>query len=146
MTIADASLSPPRPATCRLTAGLVGLLAVLAALSTLSTNIILPSFPSIGATLGVTTRELGVTLSSFFVAFALGQLVVGPLSDRYGRRPLVLGGLLILMIGSIIAAIATDLSVLVVGRVVQALGVCAASVLSRAIARDLFEGDRKSVV
>lgn len=125
----------------RLTPAVVALMAALAALSSLSTNIILPSFPTIGAALGVSTRELGVTLSSFFVAFALGQLVVGPLSDRYGRRMLVVGGLLVFIIGSALAARADSLAMLVAGRVVQALGVCAASVLSRAIARDLFEGD-----
>ena len=140
MAVADDSTAAQRPATRRLIAGLIALLGILAALSSLATNIILPSFPSIGGALGLTTRDLGVTLSSFFVAFALGQLVVGPLSDRFGRRPLVLGGLLTFAVGSAIAASATNLNILVAGRVVQALGVCAASVLSRAIARDLFEG------
>ena len=140
MTAAGSAVSPPHPATRHATSGLVVLLAGLAALSTLSTNIILPAFPAIGGSLGVSTRELGVTLSSFFIAFALGQLIVGPLSDRYGRRPIVWGGLLIFATGCIVAAGAENLSVLVVGRVLQALGVCAASVLSRAIARDLFEG------
>lgn len=116
------------------------LLAALAALSSFATNIILPAFPSIGSAIGVTTLDLGVTLSSFFVAFALGQLVVGPLSDRFGRRPVVLGGLLIFIVGSVVAAGGSDLGMLVAGRIVQAIGVCAASVLSRAIARDLFEG------
>ena len=140
MAIAVSSIAPQRPAPRRLTAGLIALLGILAALSSLATNIILPSFPSIGGALGLTTRDLSITLSSFFVAFALGQLVVGPLADRFGRRPLVLGGLLTFAIGSLVAASAPDLNILVAGRVVQALGVCAASVLSRAIARDLFEG------
>ena len=140
MAISDATDARQRPAIRRLSAGLSALLGILAALSSLATNIILPSFPSIGGAFGLTTRDLGVTLSSFFVAFALGQLVVGPLSDRFGRRPLVWGGLLTFAIGSAIAASATNLNILVAGRVVQALGVCAASVLSRAIARDLFEG------
>ena len=118
----------------------IALLAALAALSSFATNIILPSFPSIGGTLGLSTRDLAITLSSFFIAFALGQLVVGPLSDRLGRRPIVLGGLVVFIVGSVIAAIASDIGLLVAGRIVQALGVCAASVLSRAIARDLFEG------
>ncbi|MEH6801045.1 MAG: multidrug effflux MFS transporter [Halopseudomonas sabulinigri] len=117
------------------------LLASLAALGTLATNIILPSFPSMGAELGISSREMGLTLSYFFVAFAVGQLLVGPLSDRYGRKWLVIGGLLIFSLGSLLCAYASSLNTLLAGRVVQALGVCAASVLSRAIARDLFEGE-----
>ncbi|WP_223441604.1 multidrug effflux MFS transporter [Pseudomonas sp. BF-R-19] len=130
-----------RPFNQPLTGKIVALLAGLAAISTLSTNIILPAFPVIGADLGVDARELGLTLSSFFIAFALGQLVVGPLADRYGRKKLVLGGLAIFVVGTVIGGLATTLDTLIAGRVIQALGVCAASVLSRAIARDLFEGE-----
>jgi DHA1 family bicyclomycin/chloramphenicol resistance-like MFS transporter len=119
----------------------VALLAALAAIGALSTNIILPSFPSMAAEFRVETRDLGITLSSFFIAFAIGQLFVGPLSDRFGRRWLVIGGLAVFLAGTAICAAATSLDMLVAGRVVQALGVCAASVLSRAIARDLFEGE-----
>lgn len=140
MVDAEAPGSPPRPARVRPGATVLVLLAALAALSSFATNIILPAFPAIGGAIGVTTLELGVTLSSFFVAFALGQLVVGPLSDRFGRRPVVLGGLLIFFAGSVLAASASGLGMLVAARIVQAIGVCAASVLSRAIARDLFEG------
>ncbi|QGZ96133.1 multidrug effflux MFS transporter [Terricaulis silvestris] len=124
----------------RLTPALVTLLACLAALGALSTNIILPSFPTMAADLGATTRELGVTVSGFLLAFALGQIVVGPLSDRYGRKPFVLGGLVVFVAGSVVAASGDSLGLVVAGRVIQALGVCAASVLSRAIARDLFDG------
>lgn len=129
------------PAPRRLTGSLLFLLAGLAALGALSTNIILPAFPDMGSDLGVSTKDLGVTLSSFFIAFAVGQLLAGPLSDRFGRRWLVLGGLAVFLAGSTLCALATNLPWLVAGRVVQALGVCAASVLSRAIARDLFEGE-----
>lgn len=76
----------------QLTGKIVALLAGLSAISILSTNIILPAFPEIGEQLGVSARELGLTLSSFFITFALAQLVVGPLADRYGRKKLVLGG------------------------------------------------------
>ncbi|WP_434624084.1 multidrug effflux MFS transporter [Pseudomonas sp. Z1-29] len=136
--IAQAQPEASRPA---LTGRIVALLAGLAAIGMLSTNIILPAFPVIGDDLGVTARELGLTLSSYFVTFALGQLVVGPLADRYGRKKLVLGGLSVFMVGTVIAGLATTLDVMIAGRIVQALGVCAASVLSRAIARDLFEGE-----
>ncbi|WP_248313253.1 MFS transporter [Bosea sp. F3-2] len=131
----------PSVAERPLTRGTIFLLAGLAALGSLATNIILPAFPRIGASLGVSSQELGLTLSSFFVAFALGQLVVGPFSDRFGRKWLVLGGLAVFAAGSIFCALAETLSLLVLGRVIQALGACAASVLSRAIARDLFDGE-----
>ncbi len=124
----------------QLSGELLLLLAGLAALGSLATNIILPAFPSMGADLGTSVKDLSATLGSFFVAFAVGQLFVGPLSDRFGRRPLVLCGLVVFMAGSGVCALAVDLPQLIVGRIVQALGVCATSVLSRAIARDLFEG------
>ncbi len=128
------------PAEQRLTASVLFLLAALAALGALATNIILPAFQAMGQDLGVSVRELSATLTSFFLAFALGQLFVGPLSDRFGRRPLVLIGLAIFIIGSLVCVVASTLPQLIGGRVIQALGVCATSVLSRAIARDLFDG------
>jgi MFS transporter, DHA1 family, multidrug resistance protein len=117
------------------------LLAGLAALGALATNIILPAFPDMAVDLGTSVKDLSATLASFFVAFAVGQLFVGPLSDRFGRKGLVLGGLVVFVAGSAVCAAANDLPQLIVGRIVQALGVCATSVLSRAIARDLFEGE-----
>ena len=124
-----------------LTGELLFLLAGLAALGALATNIILPAFPDMAVALGTSVIDLSATLSSFFVAFAVGQLFVGPLSDRFGRKWLVLAGLLAFVIGSAICAFASTLPPLIGGRVVQALGVCATSVLSRAIARDLFDGE-----
>lgn len=131
----------PSPRSQVLTGKIVALLAGLAAIGMLSTNIILPAFPDIGEDLGVSARELGLTLSSFFITFALGQLLVGPLADRYGRKRLVLGGLAIFVAGTVLGGLATTLEILILARIIQALGVCAASVLSRAIARDLFEGE-----
>ena len=115
-------------------------LSGLAAVGTLSTTIILPSFPAMAASLNAAPADMALTLSSFFLVFAVGQLLVGPLSDRYGRRPLILGGLTLFVLGSLLGAGATDLSTMVVARVIQAAGVCAASVLARAVARDLYDG------
>lgn len=137
--ILDPDVLPPMER--RLTGPVLTLLAGLAAIGMLSTNIMLPSFPAIAGSIGVSTRDLSLTLSSFFIAFAAGQLVVGPLSDRFGRKRLVLGGLIVFILGCGICASADTLATLIAGRVVQALGVCASSVLSRAIARDLFEGE-----
>lgn len=135
------SAAAPTSGQSALTGRIVLLLAGLAAISILSTNIILPAFADIGRELGVPTRALGLTLSSFFITFALAQLIVGPLADRYGRKKPVLGGLSIFVVGTAVAGFATTLEMLLLGRIIQALGVCAAAVLSRAIARDLFEGE-----
>jgi len=140
-SIATSGTSVLTPLGVPLTGKIVALLAGLSAIGMLSTNIILPAFPDIGKELGVSARELGLTLSSFFIVFASGQLVVGPLADRYGRKKLIVGGLTVFVAGTVIGGLATSLNVLILARVIQALGVCAASVLSRAIARDLFEGE-----
>lgn len=124
-----------------LNGALLFLLAGFAALGALATNIILPAFPDIALDLGITVQDLSATLSSFFIAFAFGQLFVGPLSDRFGRKWLVLGGLCLFAAGSLLCLIATTLPQLILGRIIQAIGVCATAVLSRAIARDLFDGD-----
>ncbi|MEQ8391487.1 MAG: multidrug effflux MFS transporter [Thalassospira sp.] len=131
----------PAESEHRLSKGTIFLLAGLAALGTLSTNIILPAFSGMGTSLDVSSRDLGLTLSSFFVAFAFGQLLAGPLSDHLGRKWLVLGGLGVFVVGSVLCAVADSLPFLVFGRIIQAFGACAASVLSRAIARDLFDGE-----
>ncbi len=125
-----------------LTGELLFLLAGLAALGSLATNIILPTFPEMALDLGVSVKDLSATLSSFFIAFALGQLFIGPLSDRFGRKWLVFGGLVTFAAGSVLCIMATTLPQLIAGRVIQAIGVCATSVLSRAIARDLFDGEK----
>ncbi len=124
----------------QLTGGMLLLLAGLAALGSLATNIILPAFPQMAGALQTQVKDLSATLASFFAAFALGQLFVGPVSDRFGRKWLVVLGLLVFVVGSLVCAVASDLPQLIAGRIAQALGVCATSVLSRAIARDLFEG------
>ena len=124
----------------KLTAGPLTLLASLAALGALATNIMLPAFPAMASDLDVATGDLAWTLSSFFVVFAVGQLFVGPLADAWGRSPFVVGGLAVFVAGSIVCALAPSLPVLIAGRAIQALGACAASVLARAIARDLFKG------
>lgn len=129
------------PASRRLSGKIIALLAGLSAIGTLSTNIILPAFPEIGHAFNVPAREVALALSSFFITFAVAQLVVGPLADRFGRKYMVLGGLAIFIVGTAIGGLADSLPLLITGRVVQALGVCAASVLARAIARDLFEGE-----
>ena len=140
MASADAAGVSASDAAQRLPAGRLVLLASLAALGVLATNIMLPAFPPIARELGVEPRELALTLSVFFVVFAVGQLFVGPFADALGRKPFVFGGLAVFVVGSIVCALASSLPMLIVGRAIQAVGACAASVLARAIARDLYNG------
>ncbi|MFC7380507.1 multidrug effflux MFS transporter [Brevundimonas sp. GCM10030266] len=128
------------PMSERVSASRLALLAGLAALGALATNIMLPAFPDMAKALDVGPRDLAWTLSSFFIAFALGQLIVGPVTDAIGRSTPVLVGLGVFAVGSLVCALAPTLPVLIVGRVIQALGACATAVLARAIARDLYAG------
>jgi DHA1 family bicyclomycin/chloramphenicol resistance-like MFS transporter len=118
----------------------VAVLAALSATGTLATNILLPSLPQMAASLNVSSASVTSAITVFLAMFAVGQLVVGPISDRYGRRWPVLIGFAVFLAGSIWCGLATDLPGLLIGRVIQGAGACATSVLSRAIARDLFSG------
>jgi DHA1 family bicyclomycin/chloramphenicol resistance-like MFS transporter len=118
----------------------IAVLAGLAATGTLATNILLPSLPQMAVSLKVSSAAVTSAITIFLAVFAVGQLVVGPISDRYGRRWPVLTGFAVFFAGSIWCALANDLPSLLVGRVIQAAGACATSVLSRAIARDMFSG------
>src|SRR3954453_22906867 len=132
-------VAPPLPETAS-TIPQIAVLAGLATTGTLATNILLPSLPQMAVSLKVTSAAVTLAITIFLAVFAVGQLVVGPISDRYGRRWPVLTGFAVFLAGSIWCGLATDLPNLLIGRVVQAAGACATSVLSRAIARDLFSG------
>src|SRR5664279_917844 len=118
----------------------IAVLAALAATGTLATNILLPSLPQMAASLKVSTASVTSSITVFLAVFAIGQLAVGPVSDRYGRRWPVLTGFVVFLAGSLWCGLAQDLPGLLIGRVIQGVGACATSVLSRAIARDLFSG------
>ncbi|MBI3699535.1 MAG: multidrug effflux MFS transporter [Afipia sp.] len=119
----------------------VFVLAALASVGTFATSILLPSLPSIARTLGVSTAQVASTISVYLAVFAVGQLAVGPVSDRFGRWKPVVFGLSIFIAGSVWCEFSNDLPTMLIGRCIQALGACSASVLSRAIARDLLSGE-----
>lgn len=116
---------------------LIVLLGALAACGPIAVDMYLPSLPSIARAFGVADSAAQSTLTSFMLGFAIGMLVYGPLSDRFGRRPILLGGLALFLVASIACASAGSIDLLVGMRFVQALGAGAASVMARAIARDV---------
>lgn len=118
------------------------ILSALLAFASISTDLYLPAMPVMAAALHAGHGTLELTVSGYLVGFSLGQLFWGPLSDRYGRRVPVAAGLLLFVLGSAGCALATDGSMMIASRVVQALGACASVVLARAMVRDLYEGRR----
>ena len=126
-------MNVPRP-----TLGLAVLLTTLVALGPLSTDLYLPSLPTLARVFASDVASVQLTLSVFLAGFACGQIVYGPLSDRYGRRPVLLGGLLLFCVGSLGCVFAHSIDRLILARFVQALGACAGPVIGRAVVRDLW--------
>ena len=116
----------------------VALLGALTALPPLSIDASLPAFPATARALGVAPGALGATLGAFMLAFALGQLLWGPLSDRYGRRPIVLTGLVLYALAGFACALAHHAPELIAARFAQGFTACASTVGARATIRDLF--------
>jgi DHA1 family bicyclomycin/chloramphenicol resistance-like MFS transporter len=108
------------------------------ALLPLSTDLYLPSLPGLRREFGLGVAEVQLTLSVFIAAFALSQLVYGPLSDRYGRRPVLLAGFGIFVAASLACAAAQSIEQLIAARFFQAVGACSGQVIGRAIVRDVY--------
>ncbi len=117
------------------------ILGAIAALAPLSIDMYLPSLPAIGASLGADAASVQMTVSAYFVGLAFGQLVYGPISDRYGRRMPMLAGLAIFTLASLGCVFVTNVQQLIALRLLQALGGCAGMVISRALLRDRYEGN-----
>ncbi len=118
--------------------GLAILLTTLVALGPLSTDLYLPALPTLAQAFATDAARVQLTLSVFLAGFAVAQLFYGPLSDRYGRRPVMLFGLVLYLVSSVACMLATSIDALILARFFQALGACAGPVLGRAIVRDVY--------
>jgi DHA1 family bicyclomycin/chloramphenicol resistance-like MFS transporter len=127
-----------RPDTLAMTA----VLAMLTALGPLSTDFYLPSLPEIARVMDSNVAGAQATLSAFLFGFAGGQIVWGPISDRVGRRPVLLIGLGLFIAATLACALAPSIGALTAARAVQAFGASGPIVLGRAMVRDLYEGPR----
>src|ERR1051326_2855719 len=127
-----------RPGTFALTL----LLSLLTGLGPLSMDMYLPSLPAIGEALHASTAQVQLTISSYLLGFAVGQILYGPISDRFGRRPVILVALILYGIGSVFCAVTQSIETLTAVRFPQALGGAGAIVLARAVVRDIYSGVR----
>lgn len=114
------------------------ILGLLSALGPFSIDLYLPGFPEIARDLNTTTSRVALSLSSYFVGVSIGQLIYGPLLDRFGRRIPLLVGLFIYLFASIYIVYVVSIDSLIIARFVQAIGGCAGMVAARALVRDLF--------
>jgi DHA1 family bicyclomycin/chloramphenicol resistance-like MFS transporter len=122
--------------------GLILTFGFLSAMAPLSVDIYLPALPMLQTTFGADEGRTLLTLSAFLIGFGVGQLFIGPLSDRFGRKRPLLAGLLLYLIASIGCALAPSISAVIVWRFLQALGGCAVPVMVQAMVRDLFDRDQ----
>jgi DHA1 family bicyclomycin/chloramphenicol resistance-like MFS transporter len=125
--------------TTHLSKGLILLLAMVSALGPVAMQILLPAIPIIKESFAVSTAVAQLTLSLSMAAIAVATLAYGPLSDRYGRKPVLVAGMIITIIGSILCVLAPSIELLIAGRIVQAAGGAVGMVVARAIVRDVYD-------
>ena len=128
------------------TRALIALLASITATGPLAMQIFLPALPVVQADFSSSSGIVQLTLTLSMAAIALSTLAYGPASDRFGRRPVLLCGLGIFVIGSLLCAVAPTVEWLIFGRIVQAAGGAAGMVLARAVVRDLFGAEQAAAV
>src|ERR1700704_5150596 len=114
------------------------ILGLLSAIGPFSIDMYLPGFPEIARDLHTTVAHISLSLSSFFVGISIGQLLYGPLLDRFGRKKPLYIGLSVYLVTSVSCALCTSVNALIAFRLLQALGGCAGMVAARAMVRDLF--------
>lgn len=122
------------------------ILALLAAFPPLSTDMYLPALPSLTALWNTTEATINLTLVAFFVSFSLALLFYGPISDRYGRKPVLMAGISIYILACLVCAAADGPWMLVAGRILQGMGAASAATLSLAMTKDCFEGAERERV
>ncbi|NDY74162.1 MFS transporter [Desulfobacter hydrogenophilus] len=126
--------------------GMLALLAFISAFPPLSTDLYLPALPQMKEILNTTQSQVNLTLSMFFVFYAIGLLFWGPLSEKYGRKPILLIGMVIYTISSIMCGFSQSVGQLIVGRIIQAIGGSAATAVSTAMVKDLYSGRKREKV
>ena len=125
----------------------VVLIAAIMALNPLAMDMMLPALPEIGAAFRVTdANHLQTVLSTFLLGFGVGQFVIGPLSDRYGRRPVLIGGMILYGIASVLTLIAPSFETLLLARALQGLSTAATRVIATSVVRDCYVGRRMASV
>ncbi len=117
-------------------------LIVATALSSFALQVLVPAMPGLVHVFGVDYGTVQASLTVYLIGLTVGQLVYGPLSDRFGRRPVLLAGFGLFLLGTLACVFAWDIGALLLGRALQAFGGCAGIVLSRAIVRDIYERER----
>jgi len=115
------------------------LLTALVAFGPISTDLYLPSLPAMADAFGTSVSQAQLTLSVFMAGFATGMLIYGPLADRLGRRPVLIGGIAIYVTASIACLLAENIDALIVARFFQAIGACCGPVIGRAVVRDIYD-------
>lgn len=121
-------------------------LVAMTAIGPMALNILTPAVPGLVMTFGTDAAAVQLTLSLYLFGLAASQLVMGPLSDRLGRRPVVLAGLTVAAVSSVAALAATSIEALIVARIIQAIGASTGVVVGRAIIRDLYDRDRAAAM
>ena len=121
-------------------------LSMLTAFAPLSVDMYLPSLPTLAIVYDVNEAKIQLTLSSFLFGFALAQLIHGPLSDRLGRKPVIIFGITIYIIASIGIILSTNIETMILFRFFQAFGGSAGPVIARTIVRDTFDKDKSSQI
>jgi DHA1 family bicyclomycin/chloramphenicol resistance-like MFS transporter len=126
--------------------GVLFFLVIISAFPPLTTDLYLPALPQMVAIFSTSQTMVNLTLGGYLVFFALGLLFWGPLSDKYGRKPILLIGLAIYMFSSVLCSMATSIELLILARVIQAFGGGAVTVVATAIIKDLYDGKEREKI